>query len=443
LSLAAYYRFVPKVGTKTFGVQPGQLNSYSLVVESMAFEVEVHNPPASRREAVDSGVIKVIDSTPPPDQFQDNEWSLLQRGATISVAAPFGPGGTASVSATINGVSERPVVLASSSRSIAVQFPDRFGVVALTVGGSFYTMRVIQRRVTKNDDGLLDMKILGLEGLAVPLQLTIWNATFKEYLLEGGTVQNIVINPVDVASGEFEFRRRVIPLSSASLSILLDGLEPVIRFSLALSPQEAKEAAAENLARQFLKVNDNTTKVLASFVNSSMFTFESGVQELISEGFANATAVLNLIRANGFSAADDTKLEANLVADYCYDIVDNQRNGRAQAGLFRSPLIFGFQSSTTANTAIKKTDVNRLPVLAFLKNFLEGRDYVVVGYMEANSKPEHATVYIDSSVPKGFTNRTFVLSTGTHQGHIALPSGKECGFSVEIQEGVTSSSGCF
>jgi hypothetical protein len=366
-----------------------------------------------------------------PDRVQ---MSSLTKGAALTVTGDFEAGDAANARATMNGVATKPLIVAASSHVALLQFPGQFGQVTVEIGRSFFSSRIIHGHYL-TDKETVTVMIEGLTLLSEPIEIGFWNRSYVEYVLEGGVNQVVAIEPHVVPNeGRFVTRRRFAAVHGGILS----GPFQLGIYLGRSAPAAALAAEKSYAVRQSERAKDTATATLAAWQANTGVRIESAAEARIVADFRSAIPLMKSVQATGTSAADNPAIQRQLLRHYCFELRDMSqgRLGRVEVG--RPRMRLAFQPPTGASATISTGTVERFSFATFLRNFLSGKDNVVVGYIELKSMPERAAVYIDGTVPKGFTNRTFVSSVGPHNVRVAIPGGKDCSGSVVVAEGASS-----
>jgi hypothetical protein len=138
-----------------------------------------------------------------------------------------------------------------------------------------------------------------------------------------------------------------------------------------------------------------------------------------------------------------TTLVAQLVEDYCYDLRDFAPKLTASRPHLPQG-VFAFQASPKL-LVITEEMVKRLSftyALSAIFGIVAGDERPQIGYAEIGSKPEEAIIQIDGS-SKGYTNRSFVLSTGSHVVRIYHQEARlDCTRQLNIKTGERARAQC-
>ncbi|MGA7339713.1 MAG: hypothetical protein WBE72_25705 [Terracidiphilus sp.] len=338
--------------------------------------------------------------------------SGAQAGAFVSAWVPAGDPGA---SVTVGG--ETAAVLAESPRKVVFLSPpdvvgestlvvSKDGASAATAYSSLRLQRsAIGRHLLRGETADLTVRVSGLQNLKAPAWLVILNHAPQTVELSGGAEQQIAIQQADVRpDGTFQVTRRLTGVESGDFEI---GMAATV------SPSSD------------IPLRGIVDRTIDSWSQLSAVSVSPDARDLIVTGVAEAQQQLDgFLRVQLAFNVDPGSLLDWLVRDYCFDLLDRKLQPAAlgeSSRRLRAPFGHAFLSPGTAPNSLDASAVRGFSFLRYLAGLLSRvSTSQPVGDLLVASEPDQQMITIDAFSGEGyFTNRSFVVSAGSHTVAVA------------------------
>ena len=344
-------------------------------------------------------------------------------GGSASARGPF-DGDFRTTAVTVGGVPA--LLLAESPRKVVFQPPaGQMGLSKLEVRkGSasatapFRTIGVLltatSTNLLKGQTATLTVTVQGLQDLTEPVDLVLLNRSPGVVNLQGGPEQRFVIEPKQVRpDGTYVQARTLTGILPGGFNLMaIANRRPTLQFDLTRTVDRA----------------------VREWQRSNGVPITQDAQQLIGKSVTSARNQLDdFLRVQASYRGDPVSITDMLVRNYCFDLRDSRKTGLVKSRRPAGARGFLAQQPSKPVLAIDSNDVNQFgfgQFLARLANWLSPNQ--PVAYLSVSSRPDQAPVSVDSHRGPERTNRRFVVSVGTHQVLVAMPS-TACRKSIQVQ----------
>ena len=354
---------------------------------------------------VGRGNLPVNPSPAGPAPSQIDLPSGAQAGSFASAWGPFA--GPADTSVGVGGKSAD--IIAESPRKLVFQTPpDAAGQTVLDVrkgtlsaSGSLFVLGVrggpAKSPLRSGETTIITATVSGLNGLQQPASLVLVNHTPGTVTLDGGPVQQLVIQPAQVAAdGTYTLSRTIRALTDGRFDI-----------SVAVSRAAAADLPLERLAGRTVDAWSMQQRVPIS----------SEARSLIISGVRDAQPQLNRLFAPQLALRADRSTELDwLVRSYCFELRDRSLVRRLANKPYspRTPMARAFVPQSSSGS-LEAPDVRRYSFTQFLSQLLDRlTPSDPLGDLEVSSQPDRQPIVVDNVTFEALTNNNVVLSVGKH-----------------------------
>ncbi|HZT32117.1 MAG TPA: PEGA domain-containing protein [Bryobacteraceae bacterium] len=191
--------------------------------------------------------------------------------------------------------------------------------------------------------------------------------------------------------------------------------------------------AAAAFAQGSFDLSGTVRQTLADWQKNTGIGIETEAESRIRHDVGEAWPRLEeLVRLQAPYEASPEPLTRMLVRTYCFDLRDALLRQARPFARARQARTLAFQAPASG-LRLRDADVLHFSFLDFLSGFFPRLQ--PVGYLQVTSKPDRADITIDNQ-PKGFTNRVFVVSPGSHTVAIESPKiVRRCRRTVQVAPG--------